>query len=163
MKFGSKFIYMYVNRKKGGMELNERLLNEVKDFMLMWNDENTDEFYEVARFIWDNPELSMQEYKSSCALVNLLKKHGFEVETGVAGMPTAFIATYGSGKPVIGINAEYDALPGLSQDPKALEKKARMEGAPGHGCGHNLIGAGGVKAAIAIKNVIEKIGLKGMV
>lgn len=159
-----KFAYLSVRRmKKGGMELYERLLEEVKDFMLKWNDENTDEFYEVARFIWDNPELSMQEYKSSGALVNLLKKHGFEVEEGVAGIPTAFIATYGSGKPVIGINAEYDALPGLSQDPEALEKKAGREGAPGHGCGHNLLGTGGAKAAIAIKNAIEKFGLKGTV
>ncbi len=141
----------------------KELHNEVKDFIMKWNNENTDEFYEVERFIWENPELSMQEFKSSGALMDLLRKYGFEVEARVAGMPTAFIATYGRGKPVIGINAEYDALPGLSQDPDSLEKKARLNGAPGHGCGHNLLGTGGVKAAISMKSAIEKFGLKGTI
>ena len=141
----------------------KELLPEVKDFIVKWNNENKGDFYEAERFIWENPELSMQEFKSSGALMDLLKKYGFKVEAGVAGMPTAFIASYGSGKPVIGINAEYDALPGLSQDSKALEKQARMSGAPGHGCGHNLLGTGGVKAAIAVKCAMEKYGLKGTI
>lgn len=141
----------------------KELLPDVKDFIMKWNDDNTDEFYEVERFIWENPELSMQEFKSSGALADLLKKYGFTVEYGVAGMPTAFIATYGSGKPVIGINAEYDALPGLSQDGEALQKLAVKSGAPGQGCGHNLLGTGGVKAAIAVKSALEKFGLNGTV
>ena len=101
-------------------------LKEVKEFIIGWNEDNTEEFYKVADEIWENPELSMQEYKSSALLEDLLEKHGFQVERGVAGMPTAFIATYGSGRPVIGINAEYDALPGLSQDREKLEKFEKL-------------------------------------
>jgi len=138
-------------------------IDEIKDFLVKWNEDNTEVFYETSRFIWENPELSMQEHKSSKALIDLLTKNGFEVEVGVAGMPTAFIATYGSGKPVIGINAEYDALPGLSQDPEKLEKCPVITGAPGQGCGHNLLGVGGAKAAIAIKNALEKFNLSGTV
>ena len=138
-------------------------LKEVKEFIIGWNEDNTEEFYKVADEIWKNPELSMQEYKSSALLEDLLEKHGFQVERGVAGMPTAFIATYGSGRPVIGINAEYDALPGLSQDREKLEKCPVTPGAPGQGCGHNLLGTGGVKAAIAVRNALEKYGLTGTV
>ena len=138
-------------------------LNKIKDFIVEWNNQNTSDFYNAAKEIWENPELSMQEYKSSRILIDLLEKNGFSVESGVAGMPTAFIASYGNGKPVIGINAEYDALPGLSQDKKAVEKAPVTQGAPGHGCGHNLLGTGGVKAAIAIKNAIEKFSLPGTI
>ena len=138
-------------------------VDEVKDFIVKWNEENTDEFYETAKFIWENPELSMQEHKCSAALMDLLAKHGFEVEAGVAGMPTAFIASYGEGRPVIGINAEDDALPGLSQDGEKLEKCPVVAGAPGQGCGHNLLGTGGVKAAIAVKNAMEAFQLPGTV
>lgn len=138
-------------------------LKDVKDFIIAWNEENTQDFYDTEKFIWEHPELSMQEFESSKALMDLLEKYGFSVESGVAGMPTAFIATYGEGKPVIGINAEYDALPGLSQDDEKLEKSALIQGAPGHGCGHNLLGTGGVKAAIAVREAIEKFGLKGTV
>ena len=136
---------------------------EVKDFIVKWNEENKDAFYKAERTIWENPELPMQEYKSSAILIDLLEQNGFDVERGAAGMPTAFIATYGSGHPVIGINAEYDALPGLSQDGEKLEKSPLIPGAPGQGCGHNLLGTGGVKAAVAIKNAIEKFGLEGTV
>lgn len=138
-------------------------LNKIKDFIIGWNKENTEAFYKAAKDIWENPELSMQEYKSSAILIELLRENGFEVDSGVAGMPTAFIASYGQGHPVIGINAEYDALPGLSQDPEKLEKKAIIPGAPGHGCGHNLLGTGGVKAAIAIKAAMDHFGLAGTI
>ncbi len=138
-------------------------LKDVKEFIITWNEENTQDFYDTEKFIWEHPELSMQEFESSKALMVLLEKYGFSVESGVAGMPTAFIATYGEGKPIIGINAEYDALPGLSQDGEKLEKSALIQGAPGQGCGHNLLGTGGVKAAIAVREAIEKFGLKGTV
>lgn len=138
-------------------------LKDVKDFIITWNEENTQDFHDTEKFIWEHPELSMQEFESSKALMDLLEKYGFSVESGVAGMPTAFIATYGEGKPVIGINAEYDALPGLSQDGEKLEKSALIQGAPGQGCGHNLLGTGGVKAAIAVREAIEKFELKGTV
>ncbi len=142
------------------MSINKK---EVKDFINSWNEENAQVFYDTSKTIWENPELPMQEYKSSALLMDLLEKNGFSVEKGVAGMPTAFIAAYGSGKPVIGINAEYDALPGLSQDGEKLEKSPIIPGAPGQGCGHNLLGTAGVKAAIAIKNAMEKYGLTGTV
>ena len=138
-------------------------LKEIKEFIIEWNEANTADYYEASDQIWETPELSMQEYKSSQTLINLLEKAGFEVEKAVAGMPTAFIASYGSGKPVIGINCEYDALPGLSQDREKLEKAPVKQGAPGQGCGHNLLGTAGVKAATAIKEVIEKFKLSGTV
>ena len=94
-------------------------------------------------------ELGYLEYKSSELLASHLESHGFKVERGVAGIPTAFVASYGSGSPVIGILAEYDALPGMSQDTVAF-KKAIEPGAPGHGCGHNLLGTGSVAGAVAI-------------
>ena len=94
-------------------------------------------------------ELGYLEYKSSELLATHLESHGFSVERGVAGLPTAFVAKYGSGSPVIGILAEYDALPGMSQDTVAY-KKAVKAGASGHGCGHNLLGTGSTAGAVAI-------------
>ena len=135
----------------------------IKGFLERWHNEHAEEFYEAALKIWQTPELSMQEYKSSKVLTDLLTRYGFTVEIGVAGMPTAFIATYGEGKPVIAINAEYDALPGLSQKAGVLQKQPIIDGAPGHGCGHNLLGTGGVKAGIAIKSAMEEYGLKGTI
>lgn len=140
-----------------------KTLNEIKEYLIKWNHENAAPFYEAEQKIWNTPELSMQEFESSKVLMDLLESYGFSVERGVAGMPTAFIASYGEGKPVIGINAEYDALPGLSQDGETLEKKAKVKGAPGHGCGHNLLGTGSVKAAAAMKSAMEHFGLKGTI
>ncbi|RLG97919.1 amidohydrolase, partial [Candidatus Bathyarchaeota archaeon] len=101
-------------------------------------------------------------YKSSKLLADELEKHGFEVKRGVAGMPTAFVATWGEGKPVIGIMGEYDALPGLSQ--KKVPRPEPLEpGKPGHGCGHNIHGTSGAAAAIAVKEAMEKYGLKGTI
>lgn len=94
-------------------------------------------------------ELGYMEYKSSELLASHLESHGFVVTRGVADIPTAFVATYGSGRPVIGLLAEYDALPGMSQD-TVTYKKALVTGAPGHGCGHNLLGTGSVAGAVAI-------------
>lgn len=94
-------------------------------------------------------ELGYMEYESSELLASHLESHGFSVERGVAGIPTAFVATFGSGAPVIGLLAEYDALPGMSQDTVSF-KKALVEGGSGHGCGHNLLGTGSVAGAVAI-------------
>lgn len=135
----------------------------MKDFVKQWNDEHTEQFYEAAQKIWETPELSMQEFKSSKVLTDLLSQNGFTVEKGAAGMPTAFVASYGAGKPVIAINAEYDALPGLSQKSDVPQKEAIIDSAPGHGCGHNLLGTAAVKAGIAIKNAIDQYGLTGTV
>lgn len=103
----------------------------------------------LQKTIWANPELGFLEYKSSGFLQEHLQEKGFTVEAGVAGMPTAFVATYGSGSPVIGILAEFDALPGLSQDTVPYLKPL-VEGGNGHGCGHNVFGVGSVAGAVAI-------------
>jgi aminobenzoyl-glutamate utilization protein B len=93
----------------------------------------------------------------------LLEQNGFTVEEGAGGMPTAFIATWGEGVPTLAINCEYDALPGLSQRADSDEKCPIEEGAPGHGCGHNLLGTASVKAAIALRRVMEEKKLKGTI
>ena len=138
-------------------------LTDIKKFIQKWNIENKEVFYQVARQIWENPELAMQEYNSVDLLTDLLKKNEFVVEKGIAEMPTAFIATYGKGFPVIGINVEYDALPGLSQKSDFPKKEAITESAPGHGCGHNILGTAAVKAGIAIKEALVKFGIEGTV
>ncbi|MEM2094058.1 MAG: amidohydrolase, partial [Candidatus Bathyarchaeia archaeon] len=91
---------------------------------------------EVSDRIWEYAEVGLQEFRSSALLAEELEKSGFRVQRGVAGMPTAFIASFGEGRPIIGILGEYDALPGISQKPIA-RREPLIEGAPGHGCGHN--------------------------
>lgn len=115
---------------------------------------------EIALKIWGYAEIGFQETKSSALLVEQLKKEGFAVQAGVAGMPTAFVASYGSGAPVIGVLAEYDALPGVSQE-AVPEKKERAGSAAGHACGHHLFGAGSVQAAVAVKDWMKATGQKG--
>ena len=120
------------------------------------------ELTSISDNIWSYAELSLAEYQSSKALSDYAEKKGFKVERGVGGMPTAFIATYGSGRPRIGILGEFDANAGISQK-KQPTKEARIAGAPGHGCGHNLFGTGSLGAALAIKELMEKKKLKGTV
>lgn len=116
----------------------------------------------IALQIWDYAEVGYKEVKSSTLLKNTLRGNGFTVEEGVAEIPTAFVATYGSGSPVIGILAEYDALPGLAQE--ATPEKKPIEGKnAGHGCGHNLFGTASVAAGIEVKKMIESGQLKGTV
>jgi aminobenzoyl-glutamate utilization protein B len=123
---------------------------------------HADRFGAVSRQIWENPELGFHENKSSALLQQELRANGFEVQAGVANMPTAFTASYGSGKPVIVLMGEFDALPGLSQ--KALPSQSSVEaGAPGHACGHNLLGAAAALAAVAIKEEMQAAGLKGTI
>lgn len=119
-----------------------------------------DHFGKLSRQIWENPEVGFQETKSAALLRDELKASGFRISDGVAGMPTAFIAEWGSGAPVIAILGEYDALPGLSQEDTAA-RKPRVEGAPGHGCGHNIFGSASALAAVTVKEQMEKRGLKG--
>ena len=122
-----------------------------------------DAYIQAACEIWDNPELCFHEDKSAAILEDLLEKAGFAVKKGVAGMTTAFVAEYGSGSPVIGIMGEYDALPGMSQESGCTERKPIVEGGPGHGCGHNLLGTAGVAAVTAIKEYMEAHGVKGTI
>jgi len=125
-------------------------------------DDNTASYAEAAMQIWNFAELGYQEYKSTALLQKTLKEAGFTITTGTAGMPTAFIAEYGKGKPVIGILGEYDALPGLSQY-AAPEQKAIKEGNPGHACGHNLFGVGSAAAAIAVAEWLHKTKTPGTI
>lgn len=117
--------------------------------------DNSFEVYDkLQKTIWANPELGFIEFSSSALLQKQLKENGFTVEAGVADMPTAFVATYGSGEPVIGLLAEFDALPGLSQDTVPY-RKPLIDGGNGHGCGHNTFGVGAVAGGIAIKQWLE--------
>lgn len=134
----------------------------MKESAWRWIDENRDRIIEISDKIWGYAELGLMEYKSSKLLADELERHGFKVERGVAGMPTAFVASWGEGHPVIGVMGEYDALPGLSQEPIPY-KKPFVEGAPGHGCGHNIHGTSGMAGAIAIKETMEREGIKGTV
>ena len=109
----------------------------------------------LQRQIFDYAEVGYHEYKSAEALCRHLEENGFTVERGIAGIPTAFVARFGSGSPVIGLMAEYDALPGLSQEILPY-RKARVEGGSGHGCGHNLLGTAAVAGAVAISKYLAQ-------
>lgn len=117
-------------------------MNEMKQKALTYLAEHRDELEELARIIWENPEIGLHEFFAVDEVCKVLEKNGFEVQKGVGALPTACIGSWGSGKPVIGVLGEYDALPGISQKVSAV-KEPVVEGAPGHGCGHNLF-AGGV-------------------
>ena len=122
-----------------------------------------DEFIGISDKIWEFAELSLNEYKSVACYLDFLKKEGFTVREKAANVPTAFVATYGEGRPRIGILAEYDALSSLSQKPGVAHKVPLVPGGHGHGCGHNLLGAGSLAAAVAVKKLIELGHLKGTV
>ena len=112
--------------------------------------------------IWALAETAFEETESSELLAAYAEAQGFKVERGVADIPTAFVASYGSGKPIIGILGEFDALPGLSQ--KTVPQKAPLVmGKAGHGCGHNLFGAGSLGAAIAVKEWMEANKIQGTI
>jgi aminobenzoyl-glutamate utilization protein B len=123
---------------------------------------NYELYKKVALTIWNYAESGFKENKSSTLLQNTLRENGFTVEAGVAGMPTAFVASYGSGKPVIAILAEFDALPGLSQD-STSSKSPIADKINGHACGHHLFGAGSVASAIAIKTLLKDGKIKGTI
>jgi aminobenzoyl-glutamate utilization protein B len=130
--------------------------------MIKYLDSIRTDLVSVNQDIWTFAELGLQEYRSAARLVGVLKKAGFKVKEGVSGMPTAFVAEYGSGKPVIGILAEYDALPELSQQVSGARKPVQGRTA-GHGCGHCALGTGAIGAALAVKNVYDKYHLQGTV
>jgi aminobenzoyl-glutamate utilization protein B len=125
-------------------------------------DKHQAELTAVSDKIWAYAETALRESKSSKELADYAEAQGFKVKRGVANMPTAFIAEYGSGKPVIGIMGEFDALPGISQKAQPT-KEALQVGAAGHGCGHNLFGAGSLGAAVAVKELIASGKLKGTI
>ena len=120
-----------------------------------------DDYKKIALQIWDYAEVGYKESKSSALHQKTLSDNGFSVQAGVADMPTAFVASYGSGKPVIGILAEFDALPGLSQD--SVPEKKSLGKIAGHACGHHLFGTASVAAAIELKKIIEQNHLSGTI
>jgi aminobenzoyl-glutamate utilization protein B len=117
----------------------------------------------LSRQLWEHAEIALKEERSAKVLADYLAARGFRVERGVARMATAFIATWGQGKPVIGILAEYDALPGLSQAASEAEQRPVKAGAAGHGCGHNLLGAAAAGAAVALADALREAKREGTI
>ncbi len=126
-------------------------------------DGRADYFGEMSRRIWEFAEVGYKENNSSSLLKAELRAAGFQIQENIAEIPTAFVATYGQGKPVIGILGEYDALPGLSQVAFIAEKRARVAGGPGHGCGHNLFGTASAFAAITLKEYLAEKKISGTI
>ena len=136
--------------------------DEAKQIAIKWVKQNKEKLREISDKIWGYAELGFVEFKSSKLLADELEKHDFKVERGVAEIPTAFVGTWGKGKPVIGVMGEYDALPGLSQ--KAVPHKDLIKSrAPGHGCGHNIHGTSALGGVIALKHAIDEMGMPGTV
>ena len=126
-------------------------------------DEKAEKFIGVADQVWSTPELGFKEEKSAAALIAALESEGFAVTTGLAGIPTAFVGVWGEGHPAIALLGEFDALPSLSQEAGNAEHTPLCEGGNGHGCGHNLLGAGALAAAVAVKDYMQANGIKGSV
>ena len=120
-------------------------------------------YIDASLKIWDWAEPIFQEYKSSECLAGLLRDEGFQITSGVAGMPTAFVAEWGEGQPVIGFMGEYDALPGISQEADTTERKPIKPGGCGHGCGHHILGTAAAAAAVACKDYLESNHRRGTV
>jgi len=125
-------------------------------------DANYQRYTQVAKQIWDWAEVGYQETRSSALLQDQLRAAGFRIDAGVAGMPTAFVASYGQGNPVIAILAEFDALPGITQDAVPVRQVIQTKDA-GHACGHHLFGTGSTAAAIAVKEWLARSGRPGTV
>lgn len=151
------FCMLQVNTAMGASPKEKRMKNKLLELVKAQQSILADN----ATAIWELAELGFQEHKSAAILQDRLSKAGFTVQTGVAGMPTAFVASYRNGEgPVIGLLAEYDALRGLSQD--SVSRQKPIDGkTTGHGCGHNLIGSGAVAAAVALRQWMEEVGIHG--
>ncbi|WP_238540276.1 hypothetical protein [Paenibacillus mucilaginosus] len=148
---------MVTNRllKQGGRHMGKKQLVE-------WILEHQSGYEELAREIWERPETAYEESFASGLLGSVLEREGFRVRREIGGIPTAFVAEYGTGGPILGILGEYDALPGLSQKVSAVREPVSPDG-PGHGCGHHLLGTAGVEAAVALKHRLDAEGLAGTI
>ena len=122
-----------------------------------WLEQNQAPYIAIADQIWNKPELAWKEFTASRLQADLLEKEGFNIRWDVAGIQTAFIAEWGQGRPILGFIGEYDALPGLSQKLQPVHEPV-VEGGAGHGCGHNLLGTGGVAAAVALQKWLQSSG-----
>lgn len=128
-----------------------------------WMDDHREEFRTLSRRIWSFAETGLEEVRSAEALCQTLNRYGFQVEQGVGGLPTAFVGRFGTGKPVIGLLGEFDALEGLSQQAGVAVRQCQPGQVNGHGCGHNLLGCGSLAAAIALKEYMVRHSLSGSV
>ena len=144
------------------MPVRAQVKDADKNKLIAFIEEQKEEMINISDSIWAAAEVAFEESASSELLARYAEANGFKVTRGVAGMPTAFVATYGSGKPVIGILGEFDALPGISQKAQP-SKEPLAEGAAGHGCGHNLFGTASLGAAIAIKKMMEEGKITGTI
>jgi len=138
----------------GDVALKQRAVREV--------DTQSTHLIDLSDQVWRFAETALKETKSSKVLADYAEQEGFHVTRGIAGLPTAFVAEFGEGAPVIGIMGEYDALPGISQKAQPT-REALVEGAPGHGCGHNMFGAASLGAAVAIKRLVADGTLNGTI
>lgn len=141
------------------METLEQAAERIKKSV----EEKKERYIQMNDDIWEAAEVAFQEVRSCEILIEVLQEEGFEVEKGIDGMPTAFLGSWGTGRPVIGLLAEYDALPGMSQVSGIAEKKVYKPGMAGHGCGHNTLGVGAVAGAIAVKNYMDNHKMKGTI
>ena len=126
-------------------------------------DANAAAYTAASDAIWEHPEVNFHEDYAASRLITILKENGFTVTGNLAGLPNAFRAEYGSGRPVIAYLGEFDALSSLSQKAGCAHREPLSPGAPGHGCGHNLLGVGALAAAIAVKEQSEAGELSGTV
>lgn len=137
-------------------------ITEEKRELIAWLDENATLFTKISDEIWENPELAWKEFIASKLQADFLEAEGFTITWDIAGINTAFIAEWGEGKPIIGFVGEYDALPGLSQKNQPTPEPI-VEGGPGQGCGHNLLGTAAVASALAVKRWLASSKTKGVV
>ena len=135
------------------------MVNEIKKLV----DAKKESFLHAGDLVWEYAEIGFKEFQSAKALTDVLKAEGFAVEEGVAGIPTAFVASWGEGKPIIGLLGEYDALPALKHAAGDPVESSEIVSENGHGCGHNLLGAGALGAAVAVKDYMQAHGLKGTI
>lgn len=156
------FLLLALSMGLSAQAQKKKKIGKNKQAVISSIDSKFNELTALSDKIWSYEEIAFQEEQSSAALAAYAESQGFKVTRGVAEIPTAFVAEYGSGSPVIGIMGEFDALPGLSQN-KVPEKSPLNAGAAGHGCGHNLFGTASLGAATAIKELIEAGKLKGTV
>ena len=138
-------------------------MNPEKEQAISYIEEKAGVFSGVSDRIWADPELSLKEFHAAKLYIETLRLSGFSVTEKLGGMPTAFSGSFGHGRPVIGFLGEFDALSGLSQKGASPEPEMLFPGGNGHGCGHNLLGAGDLAAAFAVKNYLESTGREGTV
>jgi aminobenzoyl-glutamate utilization protein B len=156
-------LYLWYLVVKGDLKMTADLKMTMEEEVVSSIEKRHDILSDLSDKIWDFAETRFEEFKSSEILCKVLTQEGFSIKKGIADMETAFIASHGSGKPVIGFLGEFDALYGLSQTANTAKKIPLVRGGKGHGCGHNGLGTGALAAAIAVKDYMKNNGIKGTV